>query len=113
MLKLVDLLGIKKENYSDYKIHFAIGSKRKDEPKNEFILGTFEEWQQIQTKKNFNRKYVISLIWVEENKWMFAGVYEVNGEPYNKHWFDTIVSGLFLCQNLAKTVIICQFCPKN
>ena len=51
MLKLVDLLGIKKENYSDYKIHFAIGSKRKDEPKNEFILGTFEEWQQIQTKK--------------------------------------------------------------
>ena len=81
MLKLVDLLGIKKENYSDYKIHFAIGSKRKDEPKNEFILGTFEEWQQIQTKKNFNRKYVISLIWVEENKWMFAGVYEVNGEP--------------------------------
>lgn len=96
MLKLVDLLGIKKENYSDYKIHFAIGSKRKDEPKNEFILGTFEEWQQIQTKKNFNRKYVISLIWVEENKWMFAGVYEVNGEPIkdcNLYKYDLKITG--------------------
>ena len=64
MLNLVDLLGIKKEKYSDYKIHFAIGSKRKDEPENEFILGTFEEWQQIQTKKNFkklNIYYIIKL----------------------------------------------------
>ena len=80
-IKLVDLLKIDSSDYKDYKIHFAIGADKKSLPKEEFINGNFEEWQNDQNNKNFNRKYVISLIWVDDDKWLFAGVYQVDGEP--------------------------------
>ena len=84
-LKLVDLLGIESSNYKEYKVHFATSETRKEEPKECFINGTFDEWQCVQTKKNFNRKYVISLIWLSEDKWLFGGVYEVDGEPVKEN----------------------------
>lgn len=80
-IRLVDLLKIDSSEYKDYKIHFAIGANKKSLPKEEFINGNFEDWQNDQNNKNFNRKYVISLIWVDDDKWMFAGVYQVDGEP--------------------------------
>ena len=49
MLKLVDLLGITKKTMVIIKFILLL-IKGKDEP-NEFILGTFEEWQQIQPRK--------------------------------------------------------------
>lgn len=81
MLRLVDVLGIKKEDYSKYKLHFAIGIKNKREPYEKFLINEFEEWQAEQTNKNFKREYVISLIYYAKNKWLFAGIYQVNGNP--------------------------------
>lgn len=77
MIKLVDLLGIKEEDYKDYKIHLATGSQGKMVPYNRFLVGTFKEWQEEQTDKNWNRKYIISLIYQSKNIWLFGGVYEV------------------------------------
>lgn len=77
MLKLVDILGIENTEYNNYKIHFAIGEKDKKLPYNNFIINKFEDWQKYQTKRNFQRDYVISLIYYEKNIWLFAGVYKV------------------------------------
>lgn len=81
MIKLTDFLNIDEPSFSQYKIHFAIGAKEKRKPYNEFLCGNFEEWQSFQTNKNFNRKYVVSLIYFEKDVWMFAGVYQVCGKP--------------------------------
>ena len=77
MLKLCDLLEIEKENFCDYKVHFAIGAKDKKEPYDSFLIDGFKEWQEHQTQKNFKRKYVLSLIYYERDIWMFAGIYEI------------------------------------
>ncbi len=81
MIKLADFLNIEKYDYCDYKVHFAIGAKDRKEPYNEFLIGGFDKWQSIQTNKNFNRQYVVSLIYFEKDVWMFAGVYKVDGKP--------------------------------
>ena len=78
MLKLLDILGIDKNNYSDYKIHFATGAYDKMQPYNKFIINQFNEWQQLQTKKNFNRPFVISLIYYDKDIWMYGGIYKVS-----------------------------------
>lgn len=77
MINLHELLGISKENYCDYKVHFATGSTGKKEPYNEFLIDRFQNWQEHQTNKNFNRKFVISLIYYDKDVWMFGGIYEV------------------------------------
>ncbi|MBD5092657.1 MAG: GIY-YIG nuclease family protein [Clostridiales bacterium] len=80
MIKLVDILNIKSEDYKNYKIHFATGALDKSEPYNEFLIDGFGEWQSYQTRKNFNRNYVISLIYYSKDVWMFGGVYKVNSK---------------------------------
>lgn len=79
MLSLTEVLHISKEDYHLYKIHFAIGSDHL--PMNEYLLGRFKNFQEYQTKDNFGRKYIISLIYQDQNIWMYAGVYEVLGKP--------------------------------
>lgn len=81
MIKLTDFLNIDEPSFSQYKIHFATDAKEKRKPYNEFLCGNFEKWQAFQTNKNFNRKYIVSLIYFEKDVWMFAGVYQVCGEP--------------------------------
>lgn len=78
MIKLVDILGIEEKDFENYKIHFATGEKINKESYNKFITGEFEEWQSIQSNKNFQRDFVISLIFYEKDIWMFAGIYKVN-----------------------------------
>lgn len=88
MIRLIDILEIPEEHYNDYKIHFATGSKEryeqlgreyKKEPYRQFLLGdeSFKSWQEFQTKKNFGRKYIISMIYYDEHRWVFGGIYEV------------------------------------
>ncbi len=81
MIKLVNILGIKNDDFKNYKIHFAIGEKDKKSPYNSFIIGKFDDYQKYQTKRNFQRDYVISLIYYEKNIWLFAGVYKVLSNP--------------------------------
>ena len=77
MLRFVDILNIPESDYKNYKVHLATGSKDKTEPYQKFLINAFQEWQEHQTQKNFSRKYVISLIYYDKDKWLFGGVYEV------------------------------------
>ena len=81
MITLCKLLQIDKENYPEYKVHFAIGGKDRKEPYNYFLTDDFKNWQECQTNKNFKRKYILSLIHYDKDVWMFAGVYEVLSTP--------------------------------
>ena len=77
MIKLYELLNIKKIDFPNYKVHFATGSKDKKAPYNAFLIDSFQYWQECQTNKNFQREYVLSLIYFEKDIWMFGGVYKV------------------------------------
>ncbi len=78
MIKMVDVLGLKEKDYKDYKMHFATGGKDNKEPYDLFLRNQFADWQSNQTNRNFQRDYVISLIYYDKDVWMFAGVYKVN-----------------------------------
>lgn len=57
------------------KIHLATWNGREN-PLDEFLSGRFEEWQSWQNRRNFDRKYIISLIELpEKDKWLFAGAF--------------------------------------
>lgn len=77
MINLQELLGIKKEELCEYKVHFAIGRDKRREPYKSFLINEFKEWQECQTKRNFSRKYILSLIYFEKDIWMFGGIYRV------------------------------------
>ena len=77
MIKLLDLLKIEECDYTNYKLHFAIGRNDKKEPYNKYLVDKFKEWQELQTQKNWTRKYIISLIYYEKDLWLYGGVYEV------------------------------------
>ncbi len=77
MINLCELLQIEKENFTNYKVHFAIGRDNRKEPYNTFLIDNFKEWQEHQTGKNWSREYILSLIYYEKDIWMFGGVYKV------------------------------------
>lgn len=77
MIKLHELLNIPKEDFKEYKVHFAIGLHNRREPYNAFIIDEFKEWQEQQTGKNWSRPYILSLVYYEKDIWMFGGVYKV------------------------------------
>lgn len=72
--KIISMSGIELNNY---KIHCATG--KKDSPLEAFFEGKFKQWQEIQTKKNFNCEKVLSLIHLENDRWLFAGIYKIKG----------------------------------
>ncbi|MBQ8372480.1 MAG: GIY-YIG nuclease family protein [Clostridia bacterium] len=77
MINLCELLQINKEDFVKYKVHFAIGRDNRKEPYNNFLIDSFKDWQELQTNKNWSRKYILSLIYYEKDIWMFGGVYKV------------------------------------
>jgi hypothetical protein len=61
------------------KIHLATWNGKED-PLDEYRAGRFDEWQRRQTKRNFERPYVISLISLPGlNRWLYAGVHSSDG----------------------------------
>jgi len=68
------------ENKENVKIHCAIGNTEKGYSKLEaffaFSKGQFKEWQEGQAKKNFEKNYILSLIYINKNEWLFAGIYQ-------------------------------------
>ena len=68
------------ENEKDIKIHCAMGNaekgKSKLEPLFEFSKGKFKEWQEGQNQKNFERNYILSIIYINKNEWLYAGIYK-------------------------------------
>lgn len=52
----------------------------RDKPLAEFISGTFDSWQAWQTRKNFERPFVLSVIQTDTpRRWLYAGLYRVSG----------------------------------
>lgn len=74
-MKVSELIGITEELNGKIKIHFAIGARERLEPLYAFYRGEFKEWQENQTKKNFEREYILSLIHFAKDEWLFAGIY--------------------------------------
>lgn len=61
------------------KIHLACWNGKVD-PLTEFLEGRFEPWQELQTRKNFNRAQVLALIAMPEPaQWLFAGLFDSQG----------------------------------
>ena len=77
MINLHELLGIRQEDFHNYKVHFAIGRDKRKEPYDIFLIDDFKDWQERQTGKNWSREYIVSLIYYEKDVWMFGGVYKV------------------------------------
>ena len=57
------------------KLHLATFNGSED-PLDEFVRGDFEEWQRWQSKRNFEREQVLSLIMMgDPSTWLFAGIH--------------------------------------
>lgn len=81
---LFDLLRVKAPNIKeeDCKVHLAVWNGSED-PLDVFLAGDFEEWQSWQSRRNFEREYIISLIQLSgPDKWLFAGVFRSEGSLY-------------------------------
>jgi len=71
---------------TEYKVHLATGLKDND-PLIAFLQDNFKEWQEVQTKKNFERDYIVSLISYDTNEWLFAGIYKsIDSELVNDRY---------------------------
>lgn len=61
------------------KIHLA-GWNGSDDPLDVYLAGEFDEWQSWQSKRNFERSFVVSLISLSrDSQWLFAGLYDSVG----------------------------------
>lgn len=61
---------------SDLKVHLACWNGKED-PINQYYAGAFKEWQEEQTRKNFECAQVLSLIDIGPGEWLFVGIYRV------------------------------------
>jgi len=75
MITFIQLFPELKDNLKDYKVHFAIGYRVKKEPLYAFFERKFKKWQEWQNQKNFERPYILSLIYIRPNEWLYAGIY--------------------------------------
>jgi hypothetical protein len=81
MLKMTSVLSLACElgPLSDYKLHLA-GSNGEEDPLQVFLAGTFQEWQSWQTRENFKRKLILSLVKLPaDNSWLFVGIFRSDG----------------------------------
>lgn len=96
MFNLLDIPAIRDLSLGKFKIHLATG--RNPTPFEAFLDGSFREWQAQQNAKNFECDTMISLIALDVDQWLFAGVYRVLGvaqgieSPY--YYRTELLSGL-------------------
>jgi hypothetical protein len=81
-MKLFDILKLELPvlKPEECKLHLATVNVTQEDPLDVFLAGNFAEWQSWQNHKNFNRRYIVSLIKMQEHsKWLFAGVHFKQG----------------------------------
>ncbi|MDZ7686955.1 MAG: GIY-YIG nuclease family protein [Gammaproteobacteria bacterium] len=80
-----DILGLLSPHVdpNDLKIHLATWNGSED-PLDVYLAHEFDEWQRWQTRKNFERSWVISLISLPaKDTWLFSGLYRSCGCVWN------------------------------
>ena len=77
-MKLKELLSFLAENQNEFKVHCATPHGDIN-PLSIFTKNGFAEYQNKQTQKNFGRKYILSLCYLNKDEWLFVGVYESLG----------------------------------
>jgi len=86
-MKIKELLHLSDEITDNAKIHFAIGYKERYKPLYAFYRNDFKEWQETQNHKNFEKDYILSLIYYGKDEWLFAGVYRrISVEKENERY---------------------------
>ncbi|EHR5465257.1 TPA: GIY-YIG nuclease family protein [Vibrio vulnificus] len=76
------------------KIHLAVWNGN-ESPLDVYLAGYFEEWQSWQSKRNFNRDYILSLVQLPEpNTWLFVGVYQSLCCEWNNDHYDYTTNAL-------------------
>jgi hypothetical protein len=78
---LFDLLKLWEPTFSaeKAKVHLARFNGN-EQPLDVFIEGHFDEWQRCQSRLNFQREFVVSLIQAgSPTRWLFAGLFRVDG----------------------------------
>jgi hypothetical protein len=64
---------------TETKVHLATWNGE-DNPLDVYLAGDFPEWQRWQTKRNFEKRFVLALIALPSpNKWLFGGAYTAAG----------------------------------
>jgi len=73
------------------KLHLATGATNKREPLYEFYKDKFQEWQNSQNQKNFEKDYIFSLIYYGKHEWLFAGIFQTKGltRVEKKYYYQT------------------------
>lgn len=99
MIKIMDLIRLARVDLGTFKIHCATGSN--PTPLEAFLDGMFKQWQEYQNQKNFQCDHILSLIHLGNSRWLFAGVYRVDGVTLRtkgkKSWYQyrtTEIDGL-------------------
>ncbi|HEY6230846.1 MAG TPA: GIY-YIG nuclease family protein [Pyrinomonadaceae bacterium] len=84
------------------KVHLATWNGRED-PLLVYLSGNFSEWQRWQTRRNFERRFVLSLIALpESDHWLFAGVHVSEGceQPEGRDCYHYNLQELASCSEL-------------
>lgn len=98
-MKLQELLPFLVENQNEFKVHCATPNGENN-PLSIWLSGqnNFTKDQNIQTKQNFERKYILSFCEInKQGEWLFVGIYEsfgvketkINEEGKKLHIYDT------------------------
>jgi hypothetical protein len=88
------------------KVHLATWNGEED-PLDVYLAGNFAEWQRWQTRKNFERPFVIALINLPApNQWLFGGAYTANGARQRDGLFYYDMDEVISCNELNGRLIV-------
>lgn len=90
------------------KIHLATWNGQ-DNPLDLYLAGKFEDWQRWQNKRNFGRRFVLSLIKLPgRGRWLFAGVHNSLGseriEEKSLHYYR--LEERLACSELSGRLVV-------
>jgi len=110
-MKLLEIIPISPKDLSNYKLHLAIGEKDKKEPLYELSksVDRFKAWQEQQSRKNFERDFILALIYYKKDEWIFGGIYRRLDVKGNTGKFEYVTELLDVKRELIGRLIV-HFC---
>ena len=108
-MKLFDILQLHYPSLSpsECKLHMAVWNGQ-DHPIDVFVAGDFEDWQQRQGKDTLNRQFVVSLINLSNNNWLFAGLFLKKGVTFNHstNLFHYELNSIAECEDITGRLVV-------